>query len=249
MPPERTVSVVIPARDEVATIGRLVEAVSPSVRPAPRSSCSLWMTARETEPPTPPGAPEPAFSCSSAGSKAATRPQLETGVLPSPPATLWCSSTPIALPADNWLRRMLEAHDSGAIVVGGSLAMPPGLPLSARCDYYCGWYHVHERQPAGEVPNHPPSNLSVRQAAFARTGGFTERMPIAYAHEELEWQAELIRSGARIWFEPAAIVTHRNRPGFKTSCVATTAGATARSRSRARLALCASRGSTAGRGC
>jgi glycosyltransferase involved in cell wall biosynthesis len=117
-------------------------------------------------------------------------------------------------PAEGWLSRLLAAHDAGAAVVGGSLDLPSGLTAMARCDYYCGWYHVHSRRPAGEVPNHPPGNLSVRHEVFARTRGFTEQQPVAYAHEELAWQAEVRRGGGRIVFEPQAIVFHRNRPGF-----------------------------------
>jgi hypothetical protein len=99
--------------------------------------------------------------------------------------------------------------------VGGSLDLPAGLEPMARCDYYCGWYHVHSRRPAGEVPNHPPGNVSVRRAAFLATGGFTEQQPIAYAHEELAWQAEVRRAGGRIVFDPRAIAYHYNRPGFR----------------------------------
>ena len=98
--------------------------------------------------------------------------------------------------------------------MGGSLDLPPGLSAMARCDYYCGWYHVHSRRPGGEVPNHPPGNLSVRREVFARTRGFTEQQPVAYAHEELAWQAEVRRAGGRIMFDPRAIVFHYNRPGF-----------------------------------
>ncbi len=118
------------------------------------------------------------------------------------------------MPRPGWLDRLLGAHEAGADVVGGSLDLPPGLPAMARCDYYCGWYHVHSRRPPGEVPNHPPGNLSVRRATFARSGGFTERQPVAYAHEELAWQAEVRRAGGSIRFEPAAAVYHHNRPGF-----------------------------------
>lgn len=98
--------------------------------------------------------------------------------------------------------------------VGGSLALPPGLSASARLDYYCGWYHVHPKRPPGIVPNHPPGNISVDRALFLSTAGFTESQPIAYSHEELEWQAELRQRGVRIVFDPRAVVYHWNRPGF-----------------------------------
>jgi GT2 family glycosyltransferase len=119
------------------------------------------------------------------------------------------------LPAPGWLARLLAGHAAGAAVVGGALDLPAGLSPMARCDYYCGWYHVHSRRPAGEVPNHPPGNLSVRREAFAATTGFTEQQPVAYAHEELAWQADVLRRGGRIVFDPGAIVYHYNRPGFR----------------------------------
>jgi glycosyltransferase involved in cell wall biosynthesis len=118
------------------------------------------------------------------------------------------------MPAAGWLARLLAAHEAGRQVVGGSLDLPPHLPVSARCDYYCGWYHVHSARRAGVVPNHPPGNLSVRRQLFADSVGFTEQHPIAYAHEELAWQAEVQRLGVEIFFEPKAIVYHQNRPGL-----------------------------------
>lgn len=117
-------------------------------------------------------------------------------------------------PNSDWLARLLAAHDNGADVVGGALDLPHHLPLSARCDYYCGWYHVHSARRPGEVPNHPPGNLSVRRNVFARTRGFTEQQPVAYAHEELAWQGEVRQAGGTIVFEPKAIVRHHNRPGW-----------------------------------
>jgi mycofactocin glycosyltransferase len=117
------------------------------------------------------------------------------------------------MPDADWLGRLLDEHARGAEVVGGSLDLPPDLSLTARCDYYCGWYHVHSRREGGEVSNHPPGNLSVRRDAFARAGGFTEEQPIAYSHEELAWQAAVRRAGGRIVFVPGARVYHYNRAG------------------------------------
>jgi len=117
-------------------------------------------------------------------------------------------------PRAGWLAALLRTHAAGIDVVGGSLGLPPGLPASARCDYYCGWYHVHPGRPAGPVGHHPPGNIGVRRAAFLATSGYVERQPIAYAHEELAWQAEILANGGRIHFEPAAAVDHHNRPGF-----------------------------------
>jgi glycosyltransferase involved in cell wall biosynthesis len=118
------------------------------------------------------------------------------------------------VPADGWLQALLNAHAAGAVIVGGSLGLPPGLSWLARCDYYCGWYVVHPRRPAGKVLHHPPPNLSVRRAAFLSTSGFSEQPPLEYTNEERAWQAELRGAGYSIYFEPGAVVYHHNHPGF-----------------------------------
>jgi glycosyltransferase involved in cell wall biosynthesis len=117
-------------------------------------------------------------------------------------------------PHEGWLQALLAEHAKGYEVVGGSLGLPDGLSFSARCDYYCGWYHVHPRRRAASVLHHPPCNLSVRRDVFRATKGYVEQQPIAYAHEELEWQADVLAKGGRIFFQPQAVVDHHNRPGF-----------------------------------
>jgi glycosyltransferase involved in cell wall biosynthesis len=119
------------------------------------------------------------------------------------------------VPEDGWLAKLLAAHERGAAVVGGALDLPEHLSVTARCDYYCGWYHVHSKRPAGPVRNHPPGNLSVRRPVFRNSSGFTEQQPVAYAHEELAWQGEVQKAGGTIVFEPAAVVRHHNRAGLK----------------------------------
>jgi hypothetical protein len=64
------------------------------------------------------------------------------------------------------------------------------------------------------VLHHPPCNISVRREAFLGSSGYTEQQPIAYAHEELAWQAEVLAAGGRIFFDSGAAVDHYNRPGF-----------------------------------
>ena len=208
------ISVVIPARNEAGGIGELVRDVL-AQRPAGMELEVIVVDDGSSDP-----------TVGRARAAGATVLELGAGSDSGNPALARNRGAAIAggdpivfldadcTPRPGWLDRLLAAHEAGADVVGGSLDLPPGLPAMARCDYYCGWYHVHSRRRPGEVPSHPPGNLSVRRATFARSGGFTERQPVAYAHEELAWQAEVRRGGGSIRFEPAAVVYHHNRPGF-----------------------------------
>jgi len=213
--PARLASIVIPARNESRTIGRLVR----TVLSQPVDGWAVEVVVVDDG-----SSDETADVARSAGARVI---RLEPGPRGGNPAlarnrvALLASGDPVVfldadcLPAPGWLARLLAGHDDGAAVVGGALDLPDGLPAMARCDYYCGWYHVHSRRPAGDVPNHPPGNLSVRRAEFAAGPGFTEHQPVAYAHEELAWQGAIRRRGGRIKFEPRATVYHYNRPGFR----------------------------------
>lgn len=206
------VSVVIPARNEAASIRRTLEAVRAQL--CPGAEVELIVVDDGSADAT-------AAIAREAGARvvAADAPGGNPGAARNRGAAA-ASGDPIVfldadcVPADGWLKTLLAAHAGGEVVVGGSLALPPKLPFSARCDYYGSAFHVHPRRPAGYVLNHTPANLSVRRAAFGATTGFTERGPVADGHEELGWQAELERAGQAIRFEPTAMVFHYNRPGF-----------------------------------
>lgn len=208
----RRISVIIPARNEARCVPRAVRAVL-AQRP-PHAELEVIVVDNGSTDDTGPTA------------RAAGARVIELGSAEGNPAAARNRGAAVAtgdplifldadcIPGQGWLAAILAAHDRGATVVGGALDLPPGLPASARCDYYCGWYLVHSRRPAGDVPHHPPPNLSVRRAAFLGTSGFTERQPFSYTNEEREWEAELQRTGHRIYFEPRAVAYHYNRPGF-----------------------------------
>jgi glycosyltransferase involved in cell wall biosynthesis len=115
--------------------------------------------------------------------------------------------------ANGWLAAFLDAHNAGESIVGGSLDLPPGLSITAQCDYYCGWYMVHSARPAGYVPHAPAPNVSVRRDAFFATSGF-EELPYSIASEERGWQSEMRKMGHRIYFAPRARAYHHNRAGL-----------------------------------
>jgi glycosyltransferase involved in cell wall biosynthesis len=212
--PDRPVSVIIPARDEETGIGQIVRAV---LEQRDVSSAIEVIVADDGS------ADDTAGAAEAAGARVLRLPRQPEGGNPAAArnkAAAFATGDPLVFldadctPASGWLRAILSAHDRGEAVVGGALDLPPGLSATARCDYYCGWYLIHSRRPAGHVPHHPPPNLSVRRNLFFSTAGFTEQQPFSYTNEERHWQAELQRAGHRIWFEPRALAYHENRPGM-----------------------------------
>ncbi len=210
----RRISVIIPARNEAAFIPRVISAVL-GQRPAGAELEVIVVDDGSTDDTV--GAARAAGARvleagaqGGSGNPAAARNQGAAAATGDPLVFLDAD----CIPGEGWLAAILAAHDRGSTIVGGALDLPPGLPASARCDYYCGWYLVHSRRPAGMVRHHPPPNLSVRSAAFRSSSGFTERQPFSYTNEEREWQAQLLRAGHQMYFEPAAVAYHYNRPGF-----------------------------------
>ena len=212
MPAEPRVSVVIPARDEAANLGRTLAALFAQ---AP-AGVELEVIVADD------GSTDGTAAVARAAGARVLRldsPDGSPGAARNHGAAA-CTGDPIVFldadcePAPGWLGAILAAHGAGEQVVGGSLDIPAGMPATARCDHYCGSYHVHPDRAAGWVPNHPPANLSVRRRAFLGSSGFAERHPVADGHEELRWQAELARAGVRIRFEPRARVFHHNRAGM-----------------------------------
>lgn len=205
------VSVIIPARNEAAAIARTVGAVLSQERSGydlevivvdDGSTDDTVPRARES------GAHVIRFS--EAGGNPAAARNRGAAASKGDPLIFLDADCEVA---DGWLAAFLQTHAAGETIVAGSLDLPPGLRFTARCDYYCGWYLVHPRHPAGYVPHAPAPNVSVRREAFLSTGGF-EEVSYSIASEERSWQAELRRRGHRIYFEPRAKAMHYNRPGL-----------------------------------
>ncbi len=208
------VSVVIPARNEAEHIGEVVRSVA---RQSSRARAievivvddgSTDETARLAQ-----AAGARVLQATPAGEKGNCAAARNVGAAQ-------CRGDPIVfldadcVAAEGWLDRLLQGHERGATVVGGSLAMPPAMPVTARCDYYCSWYLIHPRARAGWVPHHPPPNLSVRRMDFLATRGYATHPPFDFSNEERFWQGELLAAGHRIYFEPGARVTHHHHPGL-----------------------------------
>ncbi|HEX5042462.1 MAG TPA: glycosyltransferase [Candidatus Polarisedimenticolaceae bacterium] len=206
------VSVVIPARDEARCIGATVQAV--------REQAGLAAHEVEILVVDDGSADDTAARAAAAGARVLRRMRGgNPGAARNRGARAARGEILVFLDADcvpepGWLEAHRRAHGQGALIVGGSLALPSRAGLTARCAHYAGAYHVHAGRHAGQVLNHPPANLSVRRDLFLVTGGFSEQAPVCDGHEELAWQAALLRGGHTIRFEPRARVRHHYRPGL-----------------------------------
>lgn len=205
------VSVIIPARNEAANIAGTVGAVLSQERSEHQmevivvddgSTDDTGQRAKE--------AGARVIRCSEVGGNPAAARNRGAAASEGDPLIFLDADCEVA---EGWLAAFLEAHAAGETIVAGSLDLPPDLPVTAKCDYYCGWYLAHPRRPAGYVPHAPAPNLSVRTEVFLSTDGF-EELPYSIASEERAWQAELRRRGHRIYFEPKAKAKHYNRPGL-----------------------------------
>jgi GT2 family glycosyltransferase len=209
------VSVVIPARNEEALIGEVVRAASRQVSRAQAvevvvvddgSTDDTVRVARD--------AGARVVQATKAGDRGNCAAARNRGAAESHgDPIIFLDADCVA--AAGWLEGLLEGHDRGATVVGGSLDLPPGSPITARCDYYCSWYLIHPRARAGWVPHHPPPSLSVRRAAYLSTAGYATHPPFDFSNEERFWQGELRAAGHRFYFEPAARVSHHHHPGVR----------------------------------
>jgi glycosyltransferase involved in cell wall biosynthesis len=112
-----------------------------------------------------------------------------------------------------WLQIHLKAHKrfGDLLAVGGSICMEPNAPFWARCDHFCSWYNVNPGLKASWVPNHPCANLSIRRPTLKLAGPFQEDLPLAGVNEEAKWQSRLRQLGGGIRFEPRAAVFHTDR--------------------------------------
>jgi len=116
-----------------------------------------------------------------------------------------------------WLISHLETHKyhNELLAVGGAICLFPHENFWARCDHYCSWYNVHPYHRESWVPNHPGANLSFSRSTYERVGPFKENLPRDGVHEDIEWQVRLLGLGGRVRFQPQAVVQHVDRDDLK----------------------------------
>jgi glycosyltransferase involved in cell wall biosynthesis len=203
-------SVIVPARDAAATLGSLLDALAAqdlaqpfevivvddgsSDRTAELARAHPAVTTVLDQEPAGPGAAR------NRGAAAASAPVL-------------AFTDADCAPEPAWLRRALEVLEGGADLVQGAVLPPEGALLGPfdRAVWVTRVSHLYET-----------ANLVLRRELFERLGGFEPWLTPRAGGKELAedvwlgWRAR--RSGARVTYEPGALVRHaveqRGAPGY-----------------------------------
>ncbi len=107
------------------------------------------------------------------------------------------------VPRPDWLERLLEAHGSGAALVGGSVD-PDGGRIVERGADICKFAPWLEGLPAGTRETLPTANLSLTRDTWERIGPF--RL-LAWSGDT-EFCLRARDAGIPLTFEPRAVVRH-----------------------------------------
>lgn len=125
-----------------------------------------------------------------------------------------------ARPEDDWLERLLAAYDDPAVMAVGGVARPvwpQARPahLPPELDWLVGCTYRGQPTVRTDVRNLWGCNMSVRATAFEQVGDFLEEVGrvglIPLGNEETELCIRIGQRipGARVVFEPSAVVHHR----------------------------------------
>ena len=127
-----------------------------------------------------------------------------------------------------WLDALLAHYEDAAVLAVGGAATPDwparpvtlpagphGDPVRGELDWVVGCTYTGQPRVAAEVRNLMGCNMSFRRTVFERVGGFSEgigrvgTVPLGCEETELCIRLRAAEPGARIVFEPAALVRHR----------------------------------------
>jgi GT2 family glycosyltransferase len=110
-------------------------------------------------------------------------------------------------PAVDWLAHLLDRYAQGERVVSGCVMFEPSNYWTL-ADNLSLFHEFMADQPAGLRPYLPTANLLCERGVLEQVGGMDESFPGA-AGEDIDWTIRMRRAGFRLYFEPAACVTHR----------------------------------------
>ena len=132
-----------------------------------------------------------------------------------------------ARPEPDWIEQLLAAYDDEHVLAVGGVARPVWPTrrpdhLPPELDWIVGCTYRGQPTVRTDVRNLWGCNMSVRREAFDRVGGFDEEIGriglIPIGCEETEWCIRVAQQvpGARVVFEPRALVHHRVTPARTT---------------------------------
>lgn len=110
----------------------------------------------------------------------------------------------------NWMELHLKHHQNGYQVIGGGVKNGTPDSLWGTVEYLVSFNEMNPYASAREIKAHPSCNLSVHQAIFDKVGYF----PDFLKGEDTIFCDNIISAGEKIYFEPKAIITHKNRTKF-----------------------------------
>ena len=121
--------------------------------------------------------------------------------------------------APDWLERLADGYRPEVVGVGGAVlpAWEAGRPrwLPAEFDWVVGCSYTGLPRELGPVRNLIGANMSFRREVFDLVGGFTEGLgrlgtrPLGCEETELAIRIRQRRPGARLLYDPSAVVHHR----------------------------------------
>jgi len=110
----------------------------------------------------------------------------------------------------DWMRKLLEVHESGYTVAGGSVVNGTPESLIGTAEYLLEFNEINPWARPGEVRSLPSCNLSVNSSIFDKVGFF----PDFLKGEDTIFCENVISYGDKIYFYPEAKILHKNRTGF-----------------------------------
>lgn len=110
----------------------------------------------------------------------------------------------------DWMELHIEQHQKGYKVVGGGVANGTPDSLWGTVEYLVSFNEMNPYARAREIKAHPSCNLSVNRTIFDKVGYF----PDFLKGEDTIFCDHIISAGEKIYFEPKALITHKNRTKF-----------------------------------
>lgn len=114
--------------------------------------------------------------------------------------------------APDWVAEVAKRHSLGYQVVGGAIEVGDPTKLIAWAGHLMEFREFIPFGSFRSVAHIPSCNLSYRKEIFEESGGFPDSY---YPQEDLLLNFLLQLEGVKIWFDPALVIKHYCREGFR----------------------------------